>query len=37
MKADMAADGVTELTPEEASATSGGFWPMWRRLAAPCG
>ncbi|WP_268815627.1 hypothetical protein [Sinorhizobium americanum] len=28
MKSDMAAYRVAELTPEEASVTSGGFWPI---------
>ncbi|WFU79241.1 hypothetical protein QA645_32705 [Bradyrhizobium sp. CIAT3101] len=34
MKIDMSAYGVTELTPEEASATSGGwFWAIAGVLA----
>ncbi|MGY4198927.1 hypothetical protein [Bradyrhizobium sp. USDA 4520] len=34
MKADMSAYGVTELTPEQASATSGGvFWAIVGVLA----
>lgn len=38
MKTDMAAYGVTELTPEEASAKHRGFFGrLWRRLAAPWG
>ncbi|WP_181147662.1 hypothetical protein [Ensifer aridi] len=28
MKSDMAAYRVTELTPEEAAETSGGFWQI---------
>ncbi|WP_161491789.1 hypothetical protein [Bradyrhizobium centrolobii] len=28
MKTDMSAYAVTELTPEEASATTGGFWGL---------
>ena len=34
MKTDMSAYGVTELTPQEASATSGGwFWAIAEVLA----
>ncbi|WP_082912367.1 MULTISPECIES: class IIb bacteriocin, lactobin A/cerein 7B family [Sinorhizobium] len=34
MKSDMAAYRVAELTPEEASVTSGGFWPIVFGIAA---
>lgn len=38
MKTDMAAYGVSELTPNEASATSGGFyWPVVAAIGSAVG